>query len=191
MRKAPDFSMRSPGAPDSRSPVGAYPCCFAISRTMCCCRRLTAIFSSQPLKHRQPLSFGLAAAALEAADARARDEAVAVHAHEAVRIFLLETRERILDEVFALGGAHGHVFQLGLEVDHVVDGDEMDAPALLRRKKRGRALAHLAQRFHARARGRTARARALPSAARCVWASAGSRSRALRTRGSRRRRRRW
>src|SRR5207253_2031799 len=83
----------------------------------------------------KPLPFGLAAAALEAADCGARNEAVAMHADEAVRMLLLESRERVLDQVFARGGTHGHILQLGLEVDHVIDGNEMNAPALLRRKK--------------------------------------------------------
>ena len=171
-----------------RAGDGAH--CRPSSRTMCCWRRLTAIFSSQPSSSASHWPSPSPRAALEAAHRGARDQAVAMHAHEALAVLLLEPRERLLDQVLALGGAHGHVLQLRLEVDHVVHRDEVDAPALLRREKRRRALARSRAAPRRSARAPSARARALPSAARRGSASAGSRSRALRTRGSRRRRRR-
>src|SRR5690242_11941017 len=56
-------------------------------------------------------------APLEAADEIARDEAVAMHAHEARAEFLLETRQRFLEQILALRCADRVVLELGLEVD--------------------------------------------------------------------------
>ena len=156
---------------------------------MCCWRRLTAMRSSTPFSSTSQCASPPRLRALEAAHRRARHQAVAVHAHEALAELLLEPGQRFLDQVLARRGAHRHVLELGLEVDHVRDRDQVDLAALLGREMRARRARDLAQRLR-RAAPR-ARAPAPPSGARAGSASTGSRPRAPRRRGSRRRRRRW
>src|SRR5262249_44533167 len=57
--------------------------------------------------------------ALHATDEGARDQAVAVDAHEDPGELALELRQRILDQVLALARAQGDVLELGLQEHHV------------------------------------------------------------------------
>ena len=59
----------------------------------------------------------------------ARDQAVAVDAHEAVRELDLQRLQRFLDQVLAARMVHDDVLLLGLQVAHVVDGDQSQGPA--------------------------------------------------------------
>ena len=77
-------------------------------------------------------------APLEAADEIARDEAVAVDAHEAVAELVLEPGQRFLEQVLALRRADRDVLELGLEVDDLVDRHQHDARALGHRQEAAR-----------------------------------------------------
>src|SRR5579862_6315265 len=54
--------------------------------------------------------------ALEPFDQRARDETVAMDAHEALAEFLLQLGQRLLEQVLALDRADRQVLEFGLEV---------------------------------------------------------------------------
>src|SRR5512147_1481304 len=69
-------------------------------------------------------------APLEAADRVARDEAIAMHAHEPVAELLLEARQRLLEQELAVVRADRDVLELGLEVDDLVDRHQDHARAL-------------------------------------------------------------
>ena len=70
---------------------------------MNCCRRDTGSVSATPLQQHFPVRVAVVAdAPLEAADRVARDEAVAMHAHEARAELLLEPRQRLLEQELAL-----------------------------------------------------------------------------------------
>ncbi len=121
-----------------------------ISRTMYCWRRDTGSDSAMPCSSTSqcasPSSFD---APLEAADEVARDEAIAVDAHEARAELLFEPRQRFLEQVLALRRADRDVLELGLQIDDFVDRDEHDARALGDRQeapRRGRQLGELLDR---------------------------------------------
>src|SRR4051794_32301729 len=88
-------------------------------------------------QHDLPLRLAIPRFTLETPDRPSRYQAVAMHAYEAFGILLLETAQRVFDQILAFGRAHRDVFELGLEVKHVFDGYEMNSAALLRREKRG------------------------------------------------------
>src|SRR3972149_4491126 len=54
--------------------------------------------------------------------------------HEASEEFLLEFRQRLLDQKLALGGAHRHVLEFGLEKRDRGDRYQMNASALVDRQ---------------------------------------------------------
>src|SRR3546814_2500403 len=62
----------------------------------------------------------------------ARDQAVAVDAHEAFAELLFQRLERFLDQVLAAGVVHHHVLLLGLKVVDVLDRDQAQAAAQAR-----------------------------------------------------------
>src|SRR3546814_1242504 len=62
----------------------------------------------------------------------ARDQAVAVDAHEAFAELLFQRLERFLDQVLAAGVVHHHVLLLGLQVVDVLDRDQAQAAAQAR-----------------------------------------------------------
>jgi pimeloyl-ACP methyl ester carboxylesterase len=94
----------------------------------------------EAVEHHLPMRLLVATAgALEAADAGARHEAVAVDAHEGMRglrtaEFALEADERLLDQVLALTRAHRDVLLFGAQKKDVAHGHEHDAVALGDRK---------------------------------------------------------
>src|SRR5262249_15437761 len=84
--------------------------------------------------------------ALEAAYVGAGDETVAVDAHEAVAVLLLQLGQGLLEQVFARRGAYGDVLELGLQVDDLVDRHEEHARALGDREEAPRVRRQLLQR---------------------------------------------
>src|SRR5256886_16700713 len=104
----------------------------------------------EPLEDHGPSGFTLAlGAALDAAYPPPRHQAIAVNPHEHPAEFLLELRQRLLDQVLAGAGPHGDVFELGSEVNHVRDTDQSYASALGNAEKTPRSridvLEHAAQ----------------------------------------------
>ena len=85
-----------------------------------------------------------AAGALEAADGGARDEAVAVNAHERPGKLALERDQRFLDQVLFVARAHGDVLLLGPQKHDVAHRHQHDAIALRDRQ----VLARRARRPH-------------------------------------------
>src|SRR5690606_38581195 len=65
--------------------------------------------------------------ALQALDAVAGDQGVAVDAHEALAEFALQGLERLIEEHLAAFVAQGHVLVVGDEVDHLVQRHQLDA----------------------------------------------------------------
>src|ERR1700693_4526064 len=94
-----------------------------------------------PAAHRQPFvevlqdhrpsdfAFGLGAA-LDTTYPSPRHQTIAMNPHKHAGEFLLELRNRLLDQVLAGAGPHGDVFELGSEVNHVRDAHEGHASAL-------------------------------------------------------------
>ena len=62
-------------------------------------------------------------------DAVARDQAVAVDAHEVVVEFGFQRLERFLDQDLALGVVHDDVLVFGQQVEHVADRHELQVAA--------------------------------------------------------------
>jgi hypothetical protein len=91
-------------------------------------------FVGDGLEHHHPMPLAIRiSGAFEAPDRVLRDQAIAVDAHEASKKFLLEFRERLLEQVLALRGAHRNVLELGFEKSDVADRYQMDAAALVDR----------------------------------------------------------
>src|SRR5262245_40220311 len=111
----------------------------------------------EPAQHHHPVPLAFVIYALAATNRGARNEAIAMDAHEAVLELLLEPGQRLLEQKLARLRACGNVFQLRFQVDDVGDRNQVDASTLLSTEIRARAGADAAQRLVARWRG-TARA---------------------------------
>src|SRR2546425_10729745 len=70
----------------------------------------------------------------------ARHETVAMYAHKTRSELLFQPGQRLFQQKLAVAGADGDVFELRLEIDDFLDGDEHHARALGDRKEapRGR-----------------------------------------------------
>jgi hypothetical protein len=108
----------------------------------------------QALQHDDPMPFALVDHALEPADRRACDQAIAVDAHELGGEFLLQAGERFLQQVLPRGRAHGDVLQLRLEEQDLVGWNQVDATAFVHAEVGARPRTQLAQHVLAHRRDR-------------------------------------
>ena len=120
---APLPDCRRTGRPGASA---SAPAATSASRTAATWRRDTASHSStgampRPSSRRRRRRLAGDRAAFERAHRAPGDQRVAVHAHEAVAQALFEVGERVVEHVGVLGGAQGHVLQLGLQVQHLGD----------------------------------------------------------------------
>ena len=102
------------------------------------CLRVSADFANDellPARHRQCLvdtpkqDFPVCVAVgadtpLEAANRLARDQAVAMNAHEARAEFLLQPGQRLFEQEFTISGSDRDVLQLRLEINDFLDGHQ-------------------------------------------------------------------
>src|SRR5688572_1582784 len=108
----------------------------------------------EAVEHYLPVRLVFAAAgALEAADGGARDQAIAVDAHERVGELALERGQRLLDQVLPRARAQRHVFLLGAQEHDLAHRDERDAVALGHRQVLARRCGGLRQLLAAGRRG--------------------------------------